>query len=266
MPDFPNRLIMKFGSSTLQEAIHFDAIADFLIKQKTGKQIIVVVSAMKNMTDYLISLAHEVHDNPPKREYDMIVSSGERMSIALLAMALKKKGVNAVSFTGSQSGILTNSIHQEARILDVQPFRIEKALLSHEIVIVAGFQGVSKEKEITTLGRGGSDVTAVALALGLKAAKVEFYKDVPGVADKDPNRYKDSKFFSSLSYQEALKIILTSPHSLIHPRALILAEKNQLLLEVRSIINEGHTTIGTTIQQRMQPSYESSLPIYPNLI
>lgn len=266
MPDFPNRLIMKFGSSTIQEASDFDLVADFLLQEKNRQQIIVVVSAMKNMTDYLISLALKVHPSPPKREYDMIVSSGERMSIALLAMALKKKGVNAVSFTGSQSGILTNSIHQEARILDVKPFRIEQALISHEIVIVAGFQGVSKKKEITTLGRGGSDVTAVALALALQASKVEFYKDVPGVADKDPNQYEDSKFFSLLSYQDAIKIISTSSRPLIHPRALLLAEKNQLLLEVKSIVKEGNTIIGTELKNRTRPIYESSLPIYPNFI
>ena len=141
---------------------------------------------MANTTDQLFKLARNVHPNPPAREQDMLVSVGERISISLLAMALAYQGVEAVSFTGSQSGIITCEKHSDASIVDIRPKRIQKVLDEGKTAIIAGFQGVSQKGEITTLGRGGSDTSAVALAVGLGARCVEFYKDVPGIFEEDP--------------------------------------------------------------------------------
>ena len=172
-------LVMKFGGAAVATPQHFSKIADIILQRlKEYNRIAVVVSAMGDTTNQLISLATQVNDTPPRREYDMLVSVGERISISLLAMALAAKKHSAVSFTGSQSGIITCSNHSEARIVDVKPHRLLPVLDSGSVVIVAGFQGVSKQGEITTLGRGGSDTSAVALAIALGAIKVEFYKDV----------------------------------------------------------------------------------------
>ncbi|MFN4174875.1 MAG: aspartate kinase, partial [Parachlamydiaceae bacterium] len=174
-------LVLKFGGASVAEPEHFSKIADIILyRKKEFNNIVVVVSAMGDTTNKLIDLAKKVNPNPPRREYDMLVSVGERISISLLAMALALKGQDAISFTGSQSGIITTEEHSEARIIDVKPNRLQPHLQAGKVVIVAGFQGVSKSGEITTLGRGGSDTTAVALAVALKAEKVEFYKDVIG--------------------------------------------------------------------------------------
>src|ERR1700733_7657312 len=175
MPQHGKTLIMKFGGAAVKTPESFSCLADLIIKRSQNyPRIAIVVSAMDGMTDQLIALARLVHPSPPSREYDMLVSTGERVSISLLAMALFAKGREAVSFTGSQSGIITSNQHSEARIIDVRPSRLLPCLEKNKYVIVAGFQGVSKEKEITTLGRGGSDTTAVALGIALKAEKVEF--------------------------------------------------------------------------------------------
>jgi len=243
IPQSEKRLIMKFGSSCIEKPGSYDHIAAKLIEEATNyTHIIVVVSAMRDVTDQLISLAHKVHPEPPKREYDMMVSVGERISIALLAMALSKRGEEAISFTGSQSGIITTNTHSDAEIIAVKPSRILDAMKSHRFIIVAGFQGVSQQKEITTLGRGGSDTTAVALAASLQAEKLQFYKDVPGIADKDPSKHHDASYYQELSYKSALEIVQRSERAIIHPRALLLAEKEQIPLEIKSMIPNGHVT------------------------
>ena len=213
------------------------------------------------MTDHLIVLAHKVHPSPPRREYDMLVSTGERISIALLAMALSAKGREAVSFTGSQSGIITSSQHAEAQIIDVRPYRLVSELEAKKIVIVAGFQGVSCEKEITTLGRGGSDTTAVALGIALKAEKVEFYKDVSGIFHNDPKIEADTPVYPTLSYSEALEVVHRTGGKILHPRAIKLAQKNTLPLHIRSFYDmEGEgTLICNENMQRVAPEYENSL-------
>lgn len=233
----PKLLVMKFGGASVATPKHFSAIADIILEKLIEfPRIVIVVSAMANTTDHLISLAKEVNPDPPRREYDMLVTVGERISIALLAMALAAKNREAISFTGSQSGIITCKQHTEARIVDVRPHRLLSALENGKVVIVAGFQGVSREGEITTLGRGGSDTSAVALGVALKASRVEFYKDVPGIFEMDPKKCALAKMFPQLSYSEALQII-NKGAKVLHARCLELADRNALPLHVFSFEN-----------------------------
>jgi len=259
MPQEAKTLIMKFGGAAVKNPESFSHIAGLIIKKSlTFPRIAIVLSAMGGMTDQLISLAHQVNPTPPRREYDMLVSAGERISISLLAMALSAQGREAVSFTGSQSGIITSSQHSEARIIDMRPYRLLPYLDAHKFVIVAGFQGVSREKEITTLGRGGSDTTAVALGVALKAQKVEFYKDVGGIFQNDPKIASDASPYGALSYNEAFDVVYQTGGKVLHPRAIRLAEKNNLPLHVRSFLDmEGTgTIIGTESSQAMESNYE----------
>jgi aspartate kinase len=227
-------LVMKFGGASVATPEKFGLIADIIIARfrKYGR-VIIVVSAMGNTTNQLIDLAAQVNPNPPRREYDMLVTAGERISISLLAMAIAAKGHEAISFTGSQSGIITCSQHSEAKIMEVRPHRLLTCLDKGKIVIVAGFQGVSRGGEITTLGRGGSDTSAVALGVALDAERVEFYKDVPGVFDEDPKKNQKANLFSQLTFSDALNIVEKGA-KILHPRSIRLAEKNHLPLHVHS--------------------------------
>ncbi len=246
-----NTLVLKFGGASVAEPEQFSKIAELVISRRLEtERIVVVVSAMGGTTDRLIELARQVHPTPPQREYDMLISVGERISMSLLAMALCLKNQDAVSFTGSQSGIITCDNHSGAKIIDVRPQRIEKSLDEGKIVIVAGFQGVSQNKEITTLGRGGSDTSAVALGIALGASKIEFFKDVPGIYDKDPKRDKGAEHYPYLDYKEALKIV-EGGAKVLHPRAIRLAERNGLPLHVRSFISSFNSHPGTLIYDRL---------------
>lgn len=269
MPQSGKTLIMKFGGAAVATPESFSPIADLIIKRsQTYPKIAIVLSAMGGMTDHLIALAYKVHPKPPTREYDMLVSAGERISTALLAMALAAKGREAVSFTGSQSGIMTSSQHTEARIIDVRPYRLLPYLEAQKFVIVAGFQGVSKEKEITTLGRGGSDTTAVALGVALRADKVEFYKDVGGIFHNDPKIAADAPLYTSLSYTEAFEVVSRTGGRILHPRAITLAQKNTLPLHIRSFLDmEGEGTLIRTESDILQePRYEDSPSSYSTQI
>ncbi|MFY7842718.1 MAG: aspartate kinase [Rhabdochlamydiaceae bacterium] len=249
---------MKFGGASMATPEHINRVAQIIEnKKKCYKKLIVVVSAMGKTTDDLINLALKVHPNPPKRELDMLISVGERISMSLLAMALMQLGIKAISFTGSQSGIITNENHSEAKIVCVKPQRIEKALEAEQVVIVAGFQGVSRKGEITTLGRGGSDTTAVALGVALAASKVEFYKDVDGIYSSDPKMSHDSFLYSFLSYQDALEIIYKGA-KILHARCVELAAKNDMILHVLSFNDpEGLLSNGTKIAN--QPNEENKI-------
>jgi aspartate kinase len=219
---------------------------------------------MGDTTDQLISLAKQVNPDPPRREYDMLVSVGERISISLLAMALAAKNLQATSFTGSQSGIITCDKHSNARIVDVRPHRLIPILDAGSVVIVAGFQGVSRKGEITTLGRGGSDTSAVALAVALGAAKVEFYKDVPGIFTEDPKVVPQAPFLPMLSYEEALAIIRQGA-KVLQARSIELAHKNAVPLHVLSFMEAGRSeAIGTLVgsldsPRPNEPRYEEEL-------
>lgn len=257
-----NTLVMKFGGASVATPLHFNRIAEIILqRKKIYSRIAVVVSAMGDTTNQLISLAKEVNQDPPRREYDMLVSVGERISISLLAMALAAKNHQAVSFTGSQSGIITCGNHSDARIVEVRPHRLLPVLDSGSVVIVAGFQGVSRNSEITTLGRGGSDTSAVALAIALKAEKVEFFKDVQGIYASDPKIDPAAQFFSELSYEEAL-IIIKKGAKVLHSRCVDLASKNKMPLHVLSFEDfksdeHSGTLIGSLNDQSvLYPLYE----------
>jgi len=221
---------------------------------------LVVGPAPEHRTDTLTGLAHAVHPTPPSRELDLLISVGERISMTLLAMALIQRGVQAVSFTGSQSGIITCTDHSIARIIEMRPARIQRVLAEGKIPIVAGFQGMSLEREVTTLGRGGSDTSAVALALALNASEVLFYKDVPGIFSEDPKKNPHAEQISHLNYSQALSIV-RSTGSVLHPRAIELAQKNNLPLRVQSFKRDrrGHTLISDGRERKQPPVYERNL-------
>lgn len=255
-------LVMKFGGAAVATPQHFSHIADIILQRlQQHRRVAVVVSAMGDTTNQLINLANQVNQDPPRREYDMLVSVGERISISLLAMALAAKNHQAVSFTGSQSGIITCNKHTEARIVDVRPHRLLPVLDSGTIVIVAGFQGVSRNGEITTLGRGGSDTSAVALGIALGACKVEFFKDVPGIFRVDPKKDPHAALLPQLSYEEALQIIRQGA-KVLEARSVQLASKNEMPLHVMSFNDfKAESISGTLIsglqqRQSMQPIYE----------
>ena len=247
-------VVMKFGGASVATPASFKRVASIICARgEECKNIVVVISAMGEMTDHLLELAHAVHPNPPQRERDMLITAGERMSIALLAMALSNEGKEAISFTGSQSGIITCPRHGEAKIVDVRPTRIESELDKGKIVIVAGFQGVSEDKEITTLGRGGSDTTAVALGVALGAERVEFYKDVQGIFDNDPKVTPDALLYPSLSFEKALEVARKG--HILSPRSILLASKNDLPLHVRSFTSSDSGTVvgerGSSIREKV---------------
>ena len=201
-------VVQKYGGSSVADADCIKRVAQRIVDTKrAGHDVVVVVSAMGDSTDELLDLAEQVSPLPPGRELDMLLTAGERISMALLAMAIGNLGLEARSFTGSQAGVITDSSHGRARIIDVTPGRIQVALDAGAIAIVAGFQGVSQDtKDITTLGRGGSDTTAVALAAALKAEVCEIYTDVDGVFTADPRIVKNAKQLSRISYEEMLEM------------------------------------------------------------
>jgi len=227
-------IVMKFGGASVATPESFLNIAKIIQKRrKKYSRIVVVISAMQNMTDSLISLAHKINEDPPKREIDMLISVGERISISLLAMALAKLNIPAISFTGSQCGILTCDNHSDAKIIDIRPVRLLRHLERNDVVIVAGFQGVSNKKEITTLGRGGTDTSAVALAIALGASKVEFFKDVEGIYSEDPKKNPKAVKYDELTYPDAINI-MEKGAKVLHKRCVYLAEKNGIKLHIMS--------------------------------
>ncbi len=253
-------LVMKFGGAAVETLEHFQRVASIVKSRRNSYHTVaVVVSAMSGATDRLISYAHAVHPKPPQREYDMLISVGERISCSLLAMALDRLEVPAVSFTGSQTGIITSENHADAKILDVKPHRLAPFLEKRNVLIVAGFQGVSRSGAITTLGRGGSDTTAVALAVALGAEKVEFFKDVSGIYTADPKKSEQAEFVPSLTYNEAMELIKTTG-KVLHPRCIDLAEKNGIPLEVTSFHTWEDVEAPFTLIKDDRP--RSSVPLY----
>jgi len=200
-------IVQKYGGSSVSNVENLKRVARRVVAcRREGHQLVVVVSAMGDTTDHLESLAAQISKNPPRREMDMLLSVGERTSIALLAMAISRLGVPAISFTGSQVGIITDNHHTEARILEVRCLRIREELAAGKIVVVAGFQGVSTRREITTLGRGGSDTTAVALAAALKADRCELLKDVEGIFVSEPRLVPNAVRNERIAYDEMIEM------------------------------------------------------------
>jgi len=210
-------------------------------RKRRGDDVAVVVSAMADTTDDLISLAKQIDEAPPERELDMLLTAGERISMALLSIAIRKLGVRAASFTGSQSGIITDDDHTRARIIDVLPTRIIETMNSGAVAIVAGFQGVSGKKEVTTLGRGGSDTTAVALGVALGAEVCEIYTDVEGIFSADPRRVASARLIEELSFEETLDLAYFGA-GVIHSRAVELARVSRLPLLIASSLVEREGT------------------------
>jgi aspartate kinase len=250
----PSTLVMKFGGGVLLSPDSFLEISKHIscIRQEV-ERLVVVVSAMRGVTDHLIGLSQQVNKNPPRRELDMLVSVGERVSCSLMAMALEKRGIGSVSFTGSQAGIITTNEHGEAKIVSVKPYRLLPPLEAGKVVIVAGFQGVSVDKEITTFGRGGSDLTGVALGVALKG-DVEFYKEVPGIFSTSACLGKP---VPTLSHDEAIELIKQTGGRVLHVRAVQLAQKNNLPLRVRSLKDKRGTLIATEPRENPVPNYET---------
>jgi aspartate kinase len=251
-------VVQKYGGSSLTNADSIKRVARRIVEtRKAGHEVCVVVSAMGDTTDELLELAQQVSPLPPAREMDMLLTAGERMSMALVAMAIANLGHTARSFTGSQAGVITDSAHGKARIIDVTPGRIRGALDSGDIAIVAGFQGVSADsKDVTTLGRGGSDTTAVALAAALKADVCEIYTDVDGVFTADPRIVPSARRIARLSNEEMLEMA-ASGAKVLHLRCVEYARRFDMPIHVRSsfsyregtlIVNKPEREEGDTVE------------------
>ncbi|GAA4200388.1 aspartate kinase [Microbispora amethystogenes] len=228
-------VVQKYGGSSVADASCIKRVAQRIVAtKKAGNDVVVVVSAMGDTTDELLDLAQQVSPLPPGRELDMLLTSGERISMALLAMAIANLGHEARSFTGSQAGVITDSTHGKARIIDVTPSRIREAVDSGQIAIVAGFQGVSQDsKDITTLGRGGSDTTAVALAAALGADVCEIYTDVDGIYTADPRIVRTARQIPRISYEETMEMAACGA-KILHLRCVEYARRFNLPIHVRS--------------------------------
>lgn len=250
-----NKLIVqKYGGATLSNPEKIKQVAKNISGlHKAGVSVVVVVSAMGQTTNELIQLANKISERPSLRELDMLLSVGERISMSLLSMALNDLGYAAISFTGSQAGIITNDSHINASILDVKAFRVEQALKENKIVILAGFQGVSqKTKEITTLGRGGSDITAVAIADYLKADKCEILKDVDGVFTADPKIVSNAKIISELSYDQFADMTSWGAKVLNYSSVEMAAQKNVNLFIGSSISQNSKGTLISSITKNTE--------------
>ncbi|WP_176583550.1 aspartate kinase [Priestia megaterium] len=236
-------IVQKFGGTSVGSVERIQHVANRVIQEaERGNQVVVVVSAMGKTTDALVKLASDITDSPSKREMDMLLTTGEQVTISLLTMALQYKGYEATSLTGWQAGIHTEAVHSNARIQHIDTTRIQRQLDRGRIVVVAGFQGCSEDGSITTLGRGGSDTTAVALAAALKAAKCDIYTDVTGVFTTDPRYVEDARKLHSISYDEMLELANLGA-GVLHPRAVEFAKNYQVPLEVRSSLENENGTI-----------------------
>jgi aspartate kinase len=226
-------IVLKFGGTSVKTAARIKNVANIVAKAAETDPVVVVVSAMGDTTDYLVKLGQQISRSPNKRELDMLLATGEQISIALVAMALNEIGKKAISMTGAQLGILTESVHTTARIVDIKTDGIQRYLDEGYIVVAAGFQGITPEGNITTLGRGGSDTTAVALAAALKARVCDIYTDVNGVYTADPNSVPTARLLKEVAYEEMLELARVGAQ-VLHPRAVELARKHKLPVRVRN--------------------------------
>lgn len=235
-------LVRKYGGSSLTSVERICAVArDICAQRAAGHEMVIVVSAMGSTTDELLALARQANPDPPRRELDMLLSVGERITMSLLSMALAAEGCSAISYTGSQCAIITDGSHTDARIKEVKGDRVRQSLAEGHVVVVAGFQGVSEAREITTLGRGGSDTTAVALAAALGATRCEILKDVEGVMTADPRQVPAARCHETLSYQE-LAEVAASGCGVVHQRAVRYAAEHGVPLFVGSSFHPGPGT------------------------
>lgn len=249
-------IVQKFGGTSVGSVEKIQNVANRVIAEvEQGNRVVVVVSAMGKTTDQLVSLASEINPHPSKRDMDMLLTTGEQITISLLSMALQTRGFDAVSLTGWQAGIRTEPIHGNARITNIETKNVQEHLNNNKVVIVAGFQGISENNEITTLGRGGSDTTAVALAAALSAEKCDIYTDVTGVYTTDPRFVKEARKLYSVSYDEMLELANLGA-GVLHPRAVEFAKNYGIKLVVRSSMEDED---GTIIEEEV--SMENSLVV-----
>lgn len=236
-------IVQKFGGTSVGSVEKIKNVANRVIEEaENGNEVVVVVSAMGKTTDQLVSMARDISGSPSKREMDMLLTTGEQVTISLLTMALIEEGHEAISYTGWQAGMQTESVHGNARILNIDATRIQAQLQEKKIVVVAGFQGNDANGEITTLGRGGSDTTAVAIAAALNADRCDIYTDVTGVFTTDPRYIKGARKLQSISYDEMLELANLGA-GVLHPRAVEYAKNYQIPLEVRSSMERESGTI-----------------------
>jgi len=236
-------VVQKYGGSSVANVERLECVAKKIIATaRDNNNVVVVVSAMGDTTDELVELAKKINSNPSEREMDMLVSTGEQISSSLLAMALHKKGYDAISLAGHQVGIITDTYHTKARILKIKSDRIDQALKENNIVIVAGFQGISTHNEITTLGRGGSDLSAVALACALKADMCEIYTDVDGIYTTDPRIVANARKIGYITFDEMLELAARGAQ-VMQTRAIEVAKKFNIPLHVRSSFSNKEGTI-----------------------
>ena len=227
-------IVQKFGGTSVADPEKIKNVAKAVIKEKdNGNDVVVIVSAMGHTTDYLVKLAHDVTPTPAAREMDMLLATGEQVSIALLSMAIQAQGYKSISLNAMQIGIITENIHSKARIIDIKTDKLMKNINEGKIIVVAGFQGVTPEGEITTLGRGGSDTSAVAIAAALKAERCDIYTDVEGVYTTDPRIVPNATRLKEVSYEEMLELAHAGAN-VLHPRSVETAKQFNVPLRVRS--------------------------------
>jgi aspartate kinase len=249
-------MVMKFGGTSVADPVKIRRVAERLVAtRRAGARVVAVVSAMGYHTDELLALAHQVSPRPKPRELDMLISVGERISCALVAMAISDLGTDAISLTGSQAGIVTDTVHGKAKIVEVKAHRIHQELDGERIVLVAGFQGVSTAYDVTTLGRGGSDTTAVALAAALGADACEIYTDVEGVFTADPRLVPEARKLHAVSYEEMLEMA-ASGAKVLQLRSVEFARNHGVMLHVRSTFTDEH---GTWIREEDERMLEKAL-------
>ncbi len=245
-------IVQKYGGTSVATIDKIKHVAKKVVEaKKAGNDLVVVVSAMAGETDRLIELAHKIVDKPHEREYDVLVSTGEQVSIALLSMAIQDLGFRAVSFLGFQIGIVTNDDFTKARILDIDSEKIANELKGGSIIVIAGFQGIDKQSNLTTLGRGGSDTTAVAVAATLKADVCEIYTDVEGVYTTDPNICPNARKLERISYDEMLEMASLGA-KVLHTRSVEFAKKNHVPIHVRSTFSQNTGTLVTKEDEIME--------------
>lgn len=236
-------IVQKFGGSSVADLERIRRIAGMIAAvKKDGTDVAVVVSAMGKTTDDLVKMAETLVESPPRREMDMLLSTGERITMALLSIALHGMGLDAVSLTGSQAGIITNDRHNNAQVIEVRPFRVQDELAAGRVVIVGGFQGVSYKRDITTLGRGGSDTTAVALAAALDADRCEIYSDVDGVYSADPGLVADARHLPELSYP-VMQEMGTAGAKVLNAHAVQFAKEKKIAIYARAAFEPGRETV-----------------------
>jgi aspartate kinase len=249
-------IVQKFGGTSVADTDKIKNVAQTVIREKNnGNDVVVVVSAMGHTTDHLVKMAKSLNPNPSAREMDMLLSTGECVSIALLTMAIQAAGHNAVSFNATQIGILTENVHSKARIVDIKTDKLRKNLDEGNIIVVAGFQGVTEDGEITTLGRGGSDTSAVALAAALNAQRCDIYTDVEGVYTTDPRIVPTASKLETISYEEMLELAHAGAN-VLHPRSVETAKQYSVPLRVRSsfkLDNMGTLIVGVEKMEINKP-------------